>query len=95
MTEQIAETELSYAEVEYARLSAELTRLNVDIDAAEDDFNRYQFQHPPMTLLGGAAVVHGADARLEQLANRLNELQQQRQSLLPLWSELKSSINGW
>ncbi len=79
----------------YSEVSARKAALDVSIEQADEALKLYVYQHPTMTVLtGGAAVIHGGDAHLEELATRLKDLQQQLQRLLPLWSELKSRVNG-
>jgi hypothetical protein len=86
MTPEIIEAE-SADEKNYREISSRLTALDCEIETARENLALYAFQNPLRT----SAVR----ARLEQLQGELEERQRQRQRLLPVWSELKSRVNGW
>lgn len=93
MTEQLLEND---TERQYADISARITNLDASIEEADADLKKYRFEHPATTYLpGGVTVMHGGDAHAEELANRLKDLEQQRQRLLGPWSDLKNKVNGW
>jgi chromosome segregation ATPase len=85
-TEQITQV-ANEDEKRFAEISGRITDLNVSIEEAQENLNRYIFDNP--------LRVNTVRERILQLQAELESLQSQRQRLLPLFADLKSRINGW
>lgn len=78
---------LTANEQNYAEISGRITHLNVEIETAQEKLARYVFANP--------LPVPAVREHINQLQGELEDLQSQRQRLLPVFAEIKSKVNGW